>query len=97
MPQTVDEIQDEKIRKVFTKYSNLVESESVCFHRAIAYDPETLLVSVDHVKGGSSKSFHLVELKSYKNKVLLKNAMKFIMSEFSVIQTTHGKYDLIKN
>jgi len=97
MPETIDEIQNENIRKVFTKYSNSVESEKICFQRALAYDPETLLISVDYIHEGTEKDFYLVELKAYKDKILLKNAMKYVMNKFSVVQTTHGKYDLIKN
>lgn len=64
------------------------------FKRTIARNyPDGLFVSIDDV--GIKRPFFLVELKVYKDLRLMKRAMRFIMTEFPVIQTTYSKDDLI--
>lgn len=64
------------------------------FKRTIARDyPNGLFVSIDDIDAG--RPFFLVELKVYKDLKLLKRGMRFIMTEFPVVQTTYGKEEMI--
>ncbi|HRW22007.1 MAG TPA: hypothetical protein P5509_08540, partial [Bacteroidales bacterium] len=80
--------------KVVAKYTNNEKIEHIIFKRQVVNNPETLLVSVDSVHG-KTEPFYLVELKVFKDKKTLLSAMKYIMHEFTVVQTTHGKHDLL--
>jgi hypothetical protein len=73
------------------KHINDDDKHVVKFIRVVAYNPD-LLISVDRVRG--SRNFYLLELKVYKDVKLLMQAMRFIMRELPVLQTTHGKLEL---
>lgn len=89
-PKNIDEIGDDKIKKMIKKIS-LKRHKEVNFNRFVARDEE-LLISVDEVR----KNSFLLELKVHKDKKLLCKAMRYVMNEFSLIQTTHGKSELFK-
>jgi hypothetical protein len=80
---------DEALRRVHCTHEVLSE---VNFYRILAHNKE-LLASVDIVN--ENRPYFLVELKVFKDVKLLIQAMRFVMTEFSVIQTTHMKPDLV--
>jgi hypothetical protein len=64
---------------------------SIDFTRQVVHNNE-LLISVDSVKG-----FHLVEIKAYPpHAQRLKEAMRYVMHHFPVMQMTHGKSELAR-
>jgi hypothetical protein len=89
-PKNVDEIKEDNIKKMIKKIS-LDGHKEVNFNRFVAHDNE-LLISVDEVR----KNSFLLEIKVHKDKKLLCKAMRYVMNEFSLIQTTHGKSELFK-
>lgn len=64
----------------------------VRFRRKLAHNKD-LLASVDQVVG--DRPCWLLELKTHRNIRLLMKAMRFIMMEFPVMQTTHSKQELV--
>jgi len=96
MPKDIDKIKDKNIKKIMKKFAETKNTWQVKFNRYVAYDPETLLISMDHVIYADNKpDFYVLEIKTYKDIRLLKKAMRYIMKHFPVIQTTHGKLDLV--
>lgn len=93
MPWTIDEIKNEKLRKLCFK----IAKESyydVYFTRDVVRNPENILISVDNVDSKHSGKFTVIEVKSHpdeKSKRLLIEAMRHIMLNYPVIQTTHSK------
>ena len=65
--------------------------QKVEFERYVARNND-LLASVDVVKSGGGYTF--LELKTHRNKKLLIKAMRYVMREYSVVQTTHGKLEV---
>jgi len=67
----------------------------VKFIRRVAKHPRKIYVSVDSVDFDNHK-FHVVEIKGYLDRThLLKEAMRFVMTRFNVLQTTRSKIDLL--
>jgi hypothetical protein len=66
---------------------------TVSFTRSMAYEGD-LLMAVDVVEAGNP--FYLLELKTFGDPVKLKEAMKYVMNEFPVQQTTYNKHDLAR-
>lgn len=63
----------------------------ITFTRQVVHSKE-LLISVDSVKG-----FHLIEIKAYPpHAQRLKEAMRYVMHHFPVMQMTHGKSELAR-
>ncbi|MFH1307275.1 MAG: hypothetical protein ABIH72_00295 [archaeon] len=97
MPKNCEEISDLNIRKCALKAKGKDKEHKIYFERMVAYDRKKMLASIDLVARGKEKPFYVVELKTYKENIpLLKEAMRFVMREFPVVQITHGKYDLTK-
>lgn len=72
-------------------------TKQVQFIRRVAKHPRKIYVSVDSVNHEGIK-FHVVEIKAYLDrKHLLKEAMRFVMTRFNVLQTTRSKIDLLSN
>lgn len=93
---SLDDIKDEKIKKCFMKHIDSSESINLKFNRKLVRDKKGLLFSVDELE--NDKKHIILEIKVYKNKLLLKEAMKYVMINFPVIQTTHNKFSIfIKN
>ena len=68
-------------------------TKKIVFKRRIIRDPNSLFISVDTI---CESGTIVVEIKAYhENCRLLKEAMRFIMHRFPVLQTTHGKADLV--
>jgi hypothetical protein len=79
----------QKIANLF----NTEESRHIIFMRFYAIGAHDMLISVDHVE--EDRPFYLVELKTYSNVKLMARAMRFIMQEFPVVQTTYGKSEIV--
>jgi hypothetical protein len=95
MPQSIDEIDDAKARRILIDALKNDKPHDVIFQRRVAYDPSGILVSADKVM--QNRPFYLVELKAYNDTNLLKEAMRFVLMHFPVVmQTTHGKYELAR-
>jgi hypothetical protein len=88
MPKKIKDIKNLKVRRALKPVHDELPSKDIKFKRFIAHNKE-LLVSTDKIEG--RKGFYLVELKVYKDVKLLMEAMRFLMKEFPVVQTTHGK------
>jgi len=70
--------------------------EEISFIRRVSSDPKKLFLSVDTVER-DDEIFHVVEIKAYlAGSHLLKEAMRYIMLHFNVLQTTRSKSDLLK-
>jgi len=95
MPQNIDEIKDEKVKRFFAKNIELETHTTVKFDRWVAFNSATILMSVDYIENGEENPHYLVELKTYHDKALLKEAMRYMMDEFTVVQTTKDKYNII--
>jgi hypothetical protein len=79
-------------REFLCKHNIDLENKHVVkFTRVVAYN-KNLLISADRVRG--SRNFYLIEVKVYKDVRLLMQAMRFIMKELPVLQTTRGKLEL---
>jgi len=89
IPKNIDEIDSSKIRNLL-KYSQKYPPRHIKFKRAFARN-EDLLITLDSVSRG--KKYYLLEAKVRKNTKLLIAAMRYIMQEFPVVQTTKGKLD----
>jgi hypothetical protein len=88
MPKKFVELKDKHVKKTLQKITNK-EMNCIKFKRRVAHNPE-LLVSVDNLHDGK----YLLEIKTYKNKTLLIEAMRYVMEEFPLVQTTKGKHEL---
>jgi hypothetical protein len=93
LPESIDKINNNKVKDKLIKYLNNDRALNIDFKRLVSYNRKTLFISVDHLE--KLMPYYVVELKVYKDKNLLKKAMRFIMQEFPVIQTTYRKFDLI--
>lgn len=73
--------------------------KEVKFTRRVAKHPRKIYVSVDSVEHeGENIKFHVVEIKAYLDRIpLLKEAMRFVMTRFNVLQTTKSKLDLLSD
>jgi len=87
MPQSLNEVKSSNAKKLFRSKEI---SKSIDFQRISANNSE-LLVSVDNIKENSL--YYILELKVYEDVKLLMKAMRFVMREFPVVQTTHSKSD----
>jgi len=92
MPAGIDQINNPKIKAALKSISK--KNKEVHFERKVATNKD-LLVAVDQIK--KKKEFYILELKTYHDKKQLMEAMRFIMREFPVIQTTKSKSDFPKN
>ena len=93
MPENIDEIDDERVRRILKRAQREEDYIDVHFERTVASSPSTLLVSADQVQQASP--FYVLELKTFKDKRLLREAMHYVMKEFPVLQTTYRKLDLV--
>lgn len=93
MPWMVADIRNKTIKNICAGIVG-AEYHEVLFARSVARDPETMLVSVDHVTQKNSIPFVVIEIKSWadeKSKAMLIEAMRYVMLRYEVIQTTHNK------
>lgn len=81
------------IEKNSLKYCNTNIFSSLRFIRKSALKKDGLYAAIDTVINGNK--YAVIELKVFNDLELIKSAMKFIMDEFNVIQTTHGKSDIV--
>jgi hypothetical protein len=95
MPLEIEAIPFAPTRIMLSKYLDKTEPlpPEIVFHRTYVHDPE-LLVSVDRVR--TERAFYVLELKVYKDVDLLRQAMRYVMMEYSPLQTTHSKVGLLK-
>lgn len=91
-PTRLRELNDDGLRAVLERMRRKGPYSEIRFQRRLAHNKD-LLASVDHVVG--DRPCWLLELKTHSNIRLLVQAMRFVMMEFPVIQTTHGKQELI--
>jgi len=87
MPKSFDEIKSSKAKKPI-KSKEIIKK--VNFQR-ISANSNVLLVSVDNIK--ENNPYYVLELKVYEDVKLLMKAMRFVMREFPVVQTTHSKLE----
>ena len=97
MPENIEGIENERVRKILKRAQKEQHDENNCvevhFERTVASNPTSLLVSADKVQ--QDRPFYVVELKTFKDKRLLREAMYYVMKEFPVLQTTYRKLDLV--
>lgn len=96
MPSCSCELIDTNIKKIFDKFVIKKSEKEIHFTRTVAFKEDGLFVSVDYVHTGAHEKCYLIELKTIKNKRLLRSAMKYVMNNFNVVQTTYKKMDIIK-
>jgi hypothetical protein len=90
MPKNINEIDKRKIKRVLKYSKNKAPLSKITFTRMMAKNNE-LFVSIDKIN--KKDGFYVLELKVYKDAEVLIEAMRFVMQEFPVIQTTKGKID----
>ena len=90
-PQNFDCISDQDVRWVAQKVSDGECLGEVVFTRKIARSQD-LLVSADVSRKGAG---YIVEIKTRDNVPLLIQAMRYLMRQYPVVQTTEGKLGLI--
>ncbi len=83
----------ENIQRCMKNFNDLEKPKYVRFKRSYAHDEE-LLITVDLCELEDS-SFRLVEVKVYKDEKRLEEAMKYVLQNYPVEQTTYGKNSLI--
>jgi len=92
MPNRVRDIEDSVVKDCLTKIRDRDEPiKEISFYRTLAQNAQ-LLVSIDDMNG---RPFYLLELKSYDANILI-TAMRYTMMEFTVVQTTHGKHEIVE-
>jgi len=92
---TISDIKEDNIRNYLIKCMDKgKESFTISFKRKLARHTEGIFISIDESK--DFKDHHVVELKTYKNKRLLKESMRYVMTNFPVVQTTHNKFKMFK-
>ena len=94
MPESIADITNLKVRERLGKVQAEGQKD-VYFKRAIVHALNGLLVAVDEVR--QNQPFYVVELKVHDDKHLLKEAMRALMLNFPMVQTTLGKYDLMRS
>lgn len=92
MPWSTEEIENPPLRRIHGK-ATTGEYMDVRFSRSAVQNPATILVSVDNVDSHNG-NLYVVEIKSWKDtesRRVLVDAMGYLMREYPVWQTTHGK------
>ncbi|MBR9705409.1 hypothetical protein GOV14_00065 [Candidatus Pacearchaeota archaeon] len=89
MPKKISEIKNKKIKRVLRHSKSKICD--VNFERQFAKN-EHILFSIDKILKG--KDYYVLEIKVRKNRTLLMEAMRYVMQEFPVAQTTSSKCDL---
>lgn len=88
---------DEKSRVLKAIVGHKATRKKVKFIRRVTKHPKKIYISVDSVElENKDVKFHVVEIKAYLDRTaLLKEAMRFVMTRFNVLQTTRSKLDLL--
>jgi hypothetical protein len=86
LPESIDSL------PFFSRYASS-KSKDFSFKRRYIHNGE-LLASVDNVR--MNNPFYILELKVYSDTRLLKEAMRYAMMEFSPLQTTRNKQQLVE-
>ncbi len=92
MPWTTEKIENPTLRRIH-RQATTGECSDVRFSRSAVQNPKTILVSVDNVNSHNG-NLYVVEIKSWKDTEsirVLVDAMRYVMMEYPVWQTTHGK------
>jgi hypothetical protein len=92
MPTRLREVKDDSVRAMLERMRKKDSYTEVRFRRKLAHNKD-LLASVDRVRGDNP--CWLLELKTHRNIRLLMKAMRFVMMEFPVMQTTDSKQELV--
>lgn len=93
MPSAVSDIRNHDVRGYVESIVRAqLPPEKVHFERSYANHPDTLFVSADKVRCG--EGFCVMEIKTYRKKDLLVAAMRQLMLNHTVLQTTNGKKDI---
>jgi len=89
-------IKDEALRLYFRKITTSNSPvKKIKFSRQAFYSPKSMFVAIDTIEDQETP-FVVIEFKVYQEKQkLLKEAMRFIMHKYKVVQTTHGKSELL--
>jgi hypothetical protein len=93
IPKFPVEIKNKKLNYFLRKNKTNRSIKKIYFSRTYSHNKE-LLITLDKIS--SEKRFYILELKTHTNKNILIKAMRYVMKEFPVIQTTKNKYE-IKN
>lgn len=92
----LDQLPDGQLKNFLKQSTVDIGAQNIRFSRALARN-EHLLVSIDAVLDydcdDCTSDFCVLELKTHRNLALLVEAMRFVMHEFPVVQTTNRKID----
>lgn len=86
--KTIEGIQNKEVKKFLEKNSNK-KTQEITFVRLVA-NSDDLFVGADYI----TKDSFMIELKVFEDKKTLMKAMRYVMTQFPVEQTTSGKSDL---
>ena len=68
-------------------------SRDISFKRHVVTSPEKIFISVDSI---DDQDFAVIEIKAYIGReAKLKEAMRYVMHQFPVLQTTYNKFELV--
>jgi len=95
MPISVEGIKNDRARNFLSRLviNDGWPAPEITFTRRFAISPKDLLMSVDKLT--TARPFYILEIKTYKNITLFLQAMRFVMQEFPVVQTTRGKSEIL--
>ncbi len=91
MPKSLKEIGNKKLTSFLERNKTKQIEEKIHFTRMYSHNKE-LLITLDKIS--SEKKFYILELKTHTNKNILLKAMRFVMKEFPVVQTTKNKFEI---
>ena len=94
MPWEINAIENEAVKSIITKANQGKDSWEMTFKRNFVFNSD-ILCTTDKVFQAQERPFYVIEMKSRKNIHLLEEGMRFVMSNFPVIETTYDKLELI--
>lgn len=83
----------EEVQATLSTYKHIENNKQVNFTRRYGNDPAWLLVTMDTLYVWDEKKY-VIELKVHKDLLLLKEAIKMVLTDTTWEQRTHGKDDL---
>ncbi len=91
---TLSDIDNSKVRAYFQKILMPTSPQTISFERSLSYDLKWLLISVDEMeeKHAANPLQQTVELKVYKDEALLREAIRYVLTQYPVQQTTMRKH-----
>lgn len=92
MPQDISEIENPEVKKIVIRSAGFVKK--ISFKRTVLRNKSGLFIAIDESLNPNERDFYIMEIKTWNDESLILRAMRLVMNEFPVIQTTLPKCDL---